>query len=228
MATAADINSGSIGAGRASAIIAMVVTLTAFLPHSERALIFSNSAAASGFAAQTLGQTVFSVPASSGPIGGLGAVPIGFGASGPDRTARAPRLAAIGNPGTPPILLAAVPTSAAAPPALVPLGGSGTPALASLPSGGSSGGASSSGGATGSSGGAPGGGFPSLGGGSSGGGGSISSGPVTPPVVTPPIVTPVIPGVPEPGVWAMLIVGFGVIGSALRRQRRQISAATAG
>ncbi|RIK47675.1 MAG: hypothetical protein DCC57_14050, partial [Chloroflexi bacterium] len=29
------------------------------------------------------------------------------------------------------------------------------------------------------------------------------------------------PTVPEPATWAMMILGFGVIGAAIRRQRRQ-------
>ncbi len=36
--------------------------------------------------------------------------------------------------------------------------------------------------------------------------------PVEPPIVTPPVVTPV----PEPGTWALLILGFGLIGARLR------------
>ncbi|MFM6854318.1 MAG: PEPxxWA-CTERM sorting domain-containing protein, partial [Sphingopyxis sp.] len=30
----------------------------------------------------------------------------------------------------------------------------------------------------------------------------------------------VAPGVPEPGVWAMMIIGFGMVGGALRRRGR--------
>ncbi|WP_246450666.1 PEPxxWA-CTERM sorting domain-containing protein [Sphingomonas rhizophila] len=33
--------------------------------------------------------------------------------------------------------------------------------------------------------------------------------------------TPPVPAVPEPSTWAMLLIGFGAIGSALRRQRRE-------
>ncbi len=32
--------------------------------------------------------------------------------------------------------------------------------------------------------------------------------------------TPIPSGVPEPGTWAMLIAGFGVVGSTLRRRQR--------
>ena len=58
------------------------------------------------------------------------------------------------------------------------------------------------------------GGFPPVGGG--GGGGFLP---------TPPTgVTPVVPGpvaaVPEPSTWITMILGFGLIGTALRRRRR--------
>ena len=33
--------------------------------------------------------------------------------------------------------------------------------------------------------------------------------------------------VPEPATWAMMIVGFGLVGGALRRRRPQLSAALA-
>lgn len=50
---------------------------------------------------------------------------------------------------------------------------------------------------------------------------------VTPPVVTPPVVTPpvVTPpgGIPEPATWAMLIVGFFGVGTALRRRRARVA-----
>lgn len=36
--------------------------------------------------------------------------------------------------------------------------------------------------------------------------------PVEPPIITPPVVTPV----PEPGTWALLILGFGLVGARLR------------
>jgi hypothetical protein len=32
-------------------------------------------------------------------------------------------------------------------------------------------------------------------------------------------------GVPEPATWAMMIVGFGLVGSAVRRRNRQVSPA---
>lgn len=38
-----------------------------------------------------------------------------------------------------------------------------------------------------------------------------------------PAIGPVAPGVPEPASWAMLIAGFGLAGTALRRRRAQAS-----
>ena len=34
----------------------------------------------------------------------------------------------------------------------------------------------------------------------------------------------VVTAVPEPATWALMILGFGIVGSALRRRRRQVSA----
>lgn len=68
-----------------------------------------------------------------------------------------------------------------------------------------------------------------------GGGGSISTTTPSPPVEPPPPPVepppppvdpppppppPPVAVVPEPGTWAMLILGFGLIGGAIRRQRR--------
>lgn len=47
--------------------------------------------------------------------------------------------------------------------------------------------------------------------------------PVTPPItppVTPPVTPPTTSGVPEPGTWAMMLLGFAMIGSAFRRYNR--------
>lgn len=41
-----------------------------------------------------------------------------------------------------------------------------------------------------------------------------------PPVVTPPDGPPPVSVVPEPGTWAMMILGFCAVGMAMRRQRR--------
>lgn len=42
--------------------------------------------------------------------------------------------------------------------------------------------------------------------------------PTTPPT-NPPVEPPVVPVVPEPATWAMLVVGFAMLGTALRRRR---------
>ena len=42
----------------------------------------------------------------------------------------------------------------------------------------------------------------------------------TPPVVTPAVVTPSAFGVPEPDTWAMMLLGFGLMGWRLRRRLR--------
>jgi hypothetical protein len=41
------------------------------------------------------------------------------------------------------------------------------------------------------------------------------------------VLPPVTPGVPEPATWAMMLLGFGFIGAALRRRTRQGSLALA-
>lgn len=74
--------------------------------------------------------------------------------------------------------------------------------------------------------GGPGGGFPGLP--LPGGGGGIIVPP--PAIVTPPDtpvvpvtpVTPVTPGIPEPSTWAMMLVGFAMIGSAVARKARPL------
>ena len=52
-----------------------------------------------------------------------------------------------------------------------------------------------------------------------GGGGVVTPPPATtvPPPVTPPAITPV-PAVPEPATWAMMLIGFGLVGGLLRRR----------
>ena len=59
-----------------------------------------------------------------------------------------------------------------------------------------------------------------------GGGGGIVAPPETPTVPTTP-VTPVTPAVPEPDTWAMMLVGFGLVGWAIRRDKRAVARATA-
>jgi hypothetical protein len=44
--------------------------------------------------------------------------------------------------------------------------------------------------------------------------------PTSPPTTTTPTLPPTIPGVPEPATWTVMILGFGVIGSALRKRQR--------
>jgi hypothetical protein len=58
-----------------------------------------------------------------------------------------------------------------------------------------------------------------------GGGGGIIFPPIVETPVIPPVIPPTTPGVPEPATWAMMLIGFGMIGHALRR--RLIPAATA-
>jgi hypothetical protein len=48
-------------------------------------------------------------------------------------------------------------------------------------------------------------------------GGETGSQPGNPPALLPP---PLVPGVPEPGTWLMLLCGFALVGSLLRRHRR--------
>ena len=60
--------------------------------------------------------------------------------------------------------------------------------------------------------------IPIVGGGGGGGGGGVVPPPVTP---NPPVIpeTPVTPAVPEPASWALMLLGFGATGIALRRRR---------
>jgi hypothetical protein len=51
-----------------------------------------------------------------------------------------------------------------------------------------------------------------------GGGGGVVVPPETPIVPVTP-VTPVTPAVPEPNTWAMMLVGFGLLGWAIRREK---------
>jgi hypothetical protein len=57
-----------------------------------------------------------------------------------------------------------------------------------------------------------------------GGSGGIVVPPQTPAVPVTP-VTPVTPAVPEPNTWAMMLVGFGLMGWAIRREKRAAAAA---
>jgi len=55
-----------------------------------------------------------------------------------------------------------------------------------------------------------------------GGGGGITT-LVTPPPGAGGAPPPPVPGVPEPETWAMMIIGFGLLGGLLRRRRRTAS-----
>jgi hypothetical protein len=58
-----------------------------------------------------------------------------------------------------------------------------------------------------------------------GGGGGIVVPPETPTTPVTP-VTPVTPAVPEPATWGMMLLGFGLMGWAIRRDKRMAAAAT--
>jgi hypothetical protein len=49
-------------------------------------------------------------------------------------------------------------------------------------------------------------------------GGDLSE-PGDPPPPPPP---PPVGGIPEPGTWALMILGFGAVGAAMRRRRQAI------
>ena len=57
---------------------------------------------------------------------------------------------------------------------------------------------------------------PPIGGGGGGGGGGGTQPPEQPPTSEPPTVS----AVPEPGTWATMLFGFGLMGWAMRRQNR--------
>ena len=61
------------------------------------------------------------------------------------------------------------------------------------------------------------------------GGGGGGGGVIVPPSVVTPLapVTPVTPAVPEPTTWAMMLVGFALMGRAIRRGRRAAPQASA-
>ena len=65
----------------------------------------------------------------------------------------------------------------------------------------------------------------SPGGGGGGGGGGTPENPVPP--VTPPVVVPPVTAVPEPETWALMLLGMGLCGMALRRRRRSVTLKTA-
>ena len=50
-------------------------------------------------------------------------------------------------------------------------------------------------------------------------GGGTTPGGGNPPMITPPTSPELIPAVPEPGTWAMMLLGFGFIGWRVRREK---------
>jgi hypothetical protein len=52
-----------------------------------------------------------------------------------------------------------------------------------------------------------------------GGSGGGTPGGGSPPLITPPTSPELIPAVPEPGTWAMMLLGFGFIGWRVRREQ---------
>jgi PEP-CTERM motif len=202
---------------RTLSVLLVLVVLTAFLPHRERALMLTEGGLDTLLTSDSLASNSFFAPAPFGYYKGVrlnwwpaGGEPDGLrrARNAPDRTQYSQLL---------PTTLPTLPGSSAGPP-FIPLGTSipgAAPALSSpAPSPGS--GASSPGsprsgpGAIGS-----------LPGGGGGGGGGSISGPTNPVVPTQPPVG----AIPEPASWALMILGFGVIGSGLRRSRKLMRAA---
>lgn len=69
--------------------------------------------------------------------------------------------------------------------------------------------------------------FPGIPGAPGGGGGVVLpppaiGPPVTPPVTPPVVVPPQTGSVPEPSTWAMMLLGFAIIGRGLRRRRQAV------
>ena len=48
-----------------------------------------------------------------------------------------------------------------------------------------------------------------------------------PPMITPPTSPELIPAVPEPGTWAMMLMGFGFIGWRIRREKPVLQSSAA-
>jgi hypothetical protein len=200
---------------RSLTVLLVLLLLTAFLPHRERALLLTEQGLDTLLATQTLQGNSFISPAPFAyyngerlnwwPTGGDKPDGLRRARSGPGRTLVAQAL---------PIVLPTIPGAGGAP-NFVPLGG-GIPDAAPV--------ASSTGPTPGGNTGGPGSSTPgaigTLPGGSSGGGGGSITTPTTP---VPPIAV-----VPEPAMWAFMILGFGVIGSVLRRVRRNERALVSG
>ena len=186
----------------------VLVVLTAFLPHRERALLLTRDGMDGMLASQLLENSRFAPPIAWDRLFGTDWGSPTFAALDPLRRERS-------GPARPPFadrLPGAMPTTnTTTVPTLIPLGTDvpgGAPVLSSPAP-------TNPGGGSGGSG--PTGGFPGGGGGGGGGGGSITN---PAPPITPP--APPVGVVPEPATWAMMILGFGLIGSALRRAGRRI------
>lgn len=204
---------------RSISALMMLLALAAFLPHRERALLLTDGGIETALLAEGLANTSFALPGNFSSnlmdrfwFGGHAGP-----ASDPRRSRFGPgRALAAVVPGLIPRELA----GAAGPsfpgstgprdPGSIP---GAAPIFGSLP------GDPGAGGSTpGSGGGGPGGFGPFPGGGAGpGGGGSIGGNIPTLPAPPPPTAA-----VPEPGVWAMLILGFGLIGWRVRRARRPV------
>lgn len=188
-------------------LLMLALLLTAFVSHRERALLLMDRGDDYVMLTDALAASSFAPP------GGWGDdlrsrlaqrwgdwVPAGL-----PRSRQGPRRGLPGNDPAPAIPQSAQSSTFPVASAVGPVG-----PLINGPSGGNAGG-----GTVGGPSGSPGGGgllppFPS-GGGGGGGGGSISGG-LVPPV--PPSAV-----IPEPAVWAMMILGFGLAGYQLRRRR---------
>lgn len=196
---------------RSVTALLILAVLTAFLPHRERALLLTDAGLDSVLASQTLAGNSFAAP---GLYGSFNRDRWGWWSGEPESPAlRRERFA----PGRTPLARAIPDLALASPPSgagagIIPLGGN-VPSAAPVfstpaPDPGTPGGGGGGPGPIGS--------LP--GGGGGGGGGSISTpvDPILPPAPPPPPVAVV----PEPATWAFMILGFGLIGFALRRSRR--------
>lgn len=195
----------------------VLVLLTAFLPHRERALLLTEGGLDTMLTSEILASNSFISPAPFGYYNGerLSWWPGGGEPDGLRRARNAP-----GRTQYAQLLPTSIPTlpGSSGGPDFIPLGtgipGS-APALSSAVPAPASGGTVGRPGTTGPG---PIGLFPGGGGGS--GGGSISrpnNGIVPPP---PPAAA-----VPEPASWALMILGFGLVGSGLRRSQKMRRAA---
>ena len=198
---------------RGMTALLVLVVLTAFLPHRERALLLTRDSMDGVLAAQLLENSRFAAPISWDRLFGDYRGSPTYAALDPLRRERS-------GPGRPPFadrLPGAIPaTGTATVPTLIPLGAAvpgGAPVLSSPPPTNPGGGGSGGSGSFGT--------FPGGGSSVGGGGGSITD--PAPPIVPPP--PPPVGVVPEPATWAFMILGFGLIGAALRRTGRRLRSA---